>query len=103
MLGKNLVGLLKNAWSASNLLSLSDIDQAKKSLCPSTPQSAKYANNFFGIMFKAHDAIDNNKSFPNYPTWDLESANPFVENNNKDETQVFSDVTFASDDTSFWF
>ena len=54
-------------------------------------------------MFKAHDAIDNKKSFPNYPTWDLESANPFVENNNKDETQVFSDVTFASDDTSFWF
>jgi hypothetical protein len=56
-------------------------------------------------MFKAGDAIDNNQSLPEYPTWDPGSANPFVEYRNQVGTQDFSDVTFASDESQYlgWF
>ena len=51
------------------------------------------------LQTKLLDAIDNNESLPEYPTLDPGSANPFVEYNNQDETQGFSDVIFASDDS----
>ena len=47
-------------------------------------------------MFKARHAIDNNESLPEYPTLDPGSANPFVEYNDQDETQDFSDVTHVT-------
>ena len=46
-------------------------------------------------MFKACDAIDNKGSLPEYPTWGPGSANSF----DPDETQDFSEVTFASNDS----
>ena len=50
-------------------------------------------------MFKARNAIDKNKSLPEYLTWDPVSAKAFVEYKDQDETNDFSDVTFASDDS----
>ena len=74
---------------SSLLLSLSDIDQVKTILCPS--------KNCEQNLFKACDAIENNESLPEYPTWDPGSSNPIVDYNDQDDTQGFSDVTFASD------
>ena len=71
-------------------MSLSDIDQDNHML---------QQNKFIGVMFKARDANDNNKSLPEYPTWDPFSANLIVDCINQDETQDFSDVTFAYDDS----
>jgi hypothetical protein len=60
---------------------------------------AKLEYKFIGLMVKVHNAIDNNESLPEHPTWDPWSANPFVEYNDQNETPVLSDLTFASDDS----
>jgi hypothetical protein len=99
---KRLCFLKRLECYVPNIMMLSDIDQAKTILCPTTPQTAKLANKFMGLMFKARDAIDSNETLLEYPTWHPGSANPFMktfDENDLDESHNFSDITFASDES----
>ena len=81
---------------------LSDIDKIKTILCPVTPQAAKLADKFMGIMFNARDIIDNGGDLQEYPTWAPDTDNPFIEDDQSDDSFFYNaaDVTFASDDSS---
>ena len=81
---------------------LSDIDKIKTILCPVTPQAAKLADKFMGIMFNAREIIDNGGDLQEYPTWAPDTLNPFIEDDQSDDSFFYNaaDVTFASDDSS---
>ena len=81
---------------------LSDFDKIKTILCPVTPQAAKLANKFMGIMFNARDLIDNGGDLHEYPTWAPDTVNPFLVDDQSDDSFIYNaaDVTFASDDSS---
>ena len=63
-----------------NIEYLSEENQIKTMLCPSSPQAAKLVNKFIGIMFRARENIDKGINLLLYPTWDPMQANPFISN-----------------------
>ena len=82
-----------------NILSISAEHLIKTILCPSTPQIARLANKFIGIMFKSRENIDNGTNMLVYPTWDPTQPNPFVSNrlNNSVGSESSFDLSYASD------
>ena len=84
-----------------NILGMSELDQTKTILCPTTTQAAKLADKFVGLMFKAREAFDTNTPLKDYPTWVPGSPNPFMIEFGRDldESHNFADVTFVSDDS----
>ena len=61
-----------------NLGLLSEENQVKTILCPTSPQAAKLANKFIGIMFRARENIDKGIDLISYPTWEPMQQNPFL-------------------------
>ena len=74
-----------------NITMLSELDQLKTLLCPTTPQAGKLVNKFIAIMFRARSAIDAGHCYQNYPTWEPNQPNPFAV-----ATDIF-DVSSAND------
>ena len=81
---------------------MSELDLVKTMLCPVSPQTAKLADKYIGIMFKARDEIDSDATMTEYPTWEPNSANPFTNYDveNEDESHHLADVdtTTSSDE-----
>ena len=75
-------------------MELSNLNKAKVILCPVTPQAAKLANKFIGLMFKAREALDLNEILLEYPTWEPGTTNPFF--NDVDEDTDSNDLSFRS-------
>ena len=57
---------------------MTELDQLKTLLCPTTPQAGKLVNKFIGIMFRARSDIDSGNAYKNYPTWEPNLPNPFI-------------------------
>ena len=85
---------------------MSELNLVKTILCPATPQTAKLADKFIGIMFKIRADIDSGAIVTEYPTWEPNTTNPFAtfadddedESHHLDETQL--NASFSSDEDS---
>ena len=80
-------------------MGLSNLDKAKVILCPKTPQAAKLANKFIGLMYKAHEALDLIETLVEYPTWEPGTTTPFVNNVEDADFNESDDLSFTSNES----
>jgi hypothetical protein len=84
---------------------MSELDLVKTILCPATPQAAKLADKFLGIMFRARTDIDDGNTLPEYPSWEPNQPNPFATYDFQNDEQSHhldecDATTFSSDEDS---
>jgi hypothetical protein len=87
------------------VMDMSELDLVKTILCPATPQAAKLADKFLGIMFRARTDIDDGNTLPEYPSWEPNQPNPFATYDFQNDKQSHhldecDATTFSSDEDS---